>query len=107
MDKAGFGSVASKDSVARSVTQLFVTLDGNVVDGSGSVDIQVSEAAWFIVPATGSPVSRACSTSGVLHYDYGASAGLEFDAIGDLVSCPGDPVDETTLDLVGAASIDI
>jgi hypothetical protein len=95
------------DSVARSVTHLFVTLDGNVVDASGSVDLQVLEAAWFTVPATGSPVRRACSTSGVLHYDYGASSSLELDAIGDFMSCPGEPVAETTLDLIGGPSIGI
>lgn len=95
------------DSIARSVTHLFVTLDGNVVDANGSIDLQVLEAAWFTVPATGSPVRRACSTSGVLHYDYGASSSLELDAIGDFVSCPGEPLDEPTLDLLGGQPIDL
>jgi len=95
------------DSVARSVTHLFVTLDGKIVDANASIDLQVLEAAWFTVPSTGSPVRRACSTSGVLHYDYGASSSLELDAIGDFVSCPGEPLDEPTLDLLGGRPIDL
>ena len=84
-----------------------MTLDGDVDASDGPVDLQVVEAAWFTVPEAGSPVRRACSTSGTLHYDYNGLSSLELDAIGDFVSCPGDPVEDTMLDLIGGRPIDI
>jgi hypothetical protein len=95
------------DSATRASTHLFVTLDGDVDASDGPIDLQVLEAAWFTVPEEGSPVRRACSTSGTLHYDYDAVSSLELDALGDFVSCPGDPAEDATLDLVGGRPIDI
>jgi hypothetical protein len=91
-----FGDSASDDS-----THLFVTLDGDVDEADGPVDLQVLEAAWFTVPTSGTPVRRACSTSGALHHDREGVSSLELDAIGDFVACPGDPLPGAVLDLIG------
>jgi hypothetical protein len=90
-----------RDSAADTSTHLYVIVDGDVNEGDGPVDLQVLEAAWFTVPASGTPVRRACSTSGALHYDHEGVSSVELDAIGDFVSCPGEPLPDAVLDLIG------
>jgi hypothetical protein len=50
-------------------------------------------------PATGNFAEYALPAT--LHCDDPAGSSLELDALGDFVSCPGEPVDSATLNLIG------